>query len=277
MKTDLEELLGQSLRIELGEAGVTLLPGKHTTHWRVLPYFMFSQVWKGSERMWLSDDRWIDAKKGQLIVLPAGITHKVDVTSREEPRHWAHVNYFVMHGVELFSIIECPNLIEPRIGTDVGEAILDWAGKVHQPGRRALERITAKHELGMRLLALIVPVCRLRSGAVERFERAKRLDGVIQYMHGNFERALKRDELARVACLSPAQFHVVFRELIGKTPGEYLCELRLRHAQQLLITTALQVKEIACRCGYEDPFVFCRFFRRSCGHTPTDYRRLVRL
>jgi hypothetical protein len=61
VKTPFEDLVGQSLRIELSRADVAHLPFGHTTRWRTMPYFMFSQAWEGSERIYLTDGMQVDA------------------------------------------------------------------------------------------------------------------------------------------------------------------------------------------------------------------------
>jgi AraC-like DNA-binding protein len=275
MKTRIEELVSQTLSIEVQHIGIAHLPAGHTTRWRTMPYFMFSQAWEGSERILLENGRKIDADEGRMIVLAAGIRHKVDVISPGESRHWAHVIYTIANGVDLFSIIECPILVDRDIGMVVGKLVLDWAGKARSRGTSGLEQAVERQEAGVRLLRLIAPLCRLRVGAMERLEKAKRLGTAIRHMHANVEQSIRRDELARMAGLSPAQFHVVFREIMGTTPVAYLRDLRLRRAQHLLISTNLPIKDVALRCGYEDPFVFSKFFTRAWGHSPSEYRELM--
>ena len=59
---------------------------------------------------------------------------------------------------------------------------------------------------------------------------------------------------------------------MGCSPVRFLRNIRLRLAQQLLISTAEPVKVIAGRCGYEDVFVFSKAFKRDCGLSPSTYR-----
>lgn len=238
---------------------------------------MFSQAWKGSERMFLGDGRQVDAVEGQMILLPPGIRHKVEVTSRTETRHWAHVNYTFAGGIDLFMVVECPFLVEKDIGTTVGSAVLDWAEKVRSGFPNDIGRIAASQELGAKLLSLIAPVCRVRDDAVYRMQRSKRLNPVLRHMHDSLDRPIWRNELAGMANLSPARFHTLFTEVTGTTPMAYLRDLRMRRALKLLTASPMPVGEIAARCGYADQFVFCKLFRRYSGHSPTEYREAMRL
>jgi len=238
-----------------------------------MPFFMFSQAGTGSEQITLGNgERW-RAAQGELIVLPAGIRHRVDVASADETRQWAHVNYFILDKVDLFNFLEAPVLVENSIGVEMGDAIRKWVRGQYQYQKNPLLWIVKQHEFAMRLLALLIPVCRWKSDAQEKLDGLRRLNPVVQHMHEHLGRHMNRNDLARMSGLSPAQFHVMFKAILRATPMDYLRRIRLRHAQRLLIMTSDPVLEIGVRSGYEDPFVFCKFFKRACGLSPSEYRR----
>ena len=56
---------------------------------------------------------------------------------------------------------------------------------------------------------------------------------------------------------------------------EYFIRLRMQQAAQLLVASALSVKEAAAALGYEDPFYFSRVFKSVHALAPTDYRVMV--
>lgn len=273
----IDGILRQSLRTEYVRAEVSSLPLNHTTGWRTMPFFMFSRAETGSEIMFLEDDKQWRAAAGELIVLPAGIRHKVGVTSPREQRQWAHVNYFILGNVDLFSFLKAPVLVGKEIGEKAGEVISEWVSQKIQLQRDPLLVAVKQHEFAMRLLALLIPVCRWRSDAQEKLDGLQRLNPVIQHMQQHLGHSMTRDELARMSGLSPAQFHVVFSAIMQATPMDYLRALRLRHAQRLLIMTSDPVKDIGALSGYEDPFVFCKSFKRACGLSPSEYRKRTRV
>ena len=129
-----------------------------------------------------------------------------------------------------------------------------------------------RNEYGFRLLRLLAPLCTVKNTVAGRLERMNSLGPVIEHMRRNFDKPLSRDNLAQIACLSPPQFHSVFKNVIGVPPMQFLRDIRLRHAQHLLFSSSETIVEIAQRCGYGDPFVFSKFFKRSCGCSPKDYR-----
>jgi AraC-like DNA-binding protein len=234
---------------------------------------MLSQAGSGAERIFLADGREVLARTGEMIVLPAGVRHKVDVTGASEVRVWVHVNYFVLEGLDVFSLLEVPVHFGREAGERAGTVIRGW---VESEARRdrlaALEQAAALNEFGFRLLGLLAPHCRPGAALAERVEGLSRLGPVIEHIRRNFRQPLYRDELARMAFLSPTQFHLAFRRATGTSPIKFAEGIRLRRAQQLLITTGRKMVDIARECGYPDPYAFSKFFKRACGHSPSEYR-----
>ena len=73
--------------------------------------------------------------------------------------------------------------------------------------------------------------------------------------------------------LSPSYFSVVFGREIGETFIEYLTNIRIRSAMELLRSTSLTSSEIAYQVGYQNPRYFYSVFRKVVGLTPIEFRR----
>lgn len=65
-----------------------------------------------------------------------------------------------------------------------------------------------------------------------------------------------------------------FKSATGLSIIDYVQNLRIEHAKQLLQTTRLTTEEISAASGYENASFFRRLFRQRCGLAPADYRRL---
>ena len=79
-------------------------------------------------------------------------------------------------------------------------------------------------------------------------------------------------ELAEYCRLSPDQFRRNFQRYTGITPKQYIEDLKLRQAAQLLLASQIPVAEVAARFGYQDPFHFSRRFKLRIGVSPGRYR-----
>ena len=86
--------------------------------------------------------------------------------------------------------------------------------------------------------------------------------------------------LNRVAAqvgLSPCHLSAVFSQETGKTFKEYLTEIRIRKAKELLRTTTMKAFEICYQIGYNDPHYFSHVFRKNTGLTPREFRLQVQM
>ena len=93
-----------------------------------------------------------------------------------------------------------------------------------------------------------------------------------QYCLVHLAREISVADMAEFAGYSRSHFCRVFRERTGKSPHEYLLELRMRTAMRKLQHENLSVKETAEDCGFADSGYFCRVFRKFYGATPARFR-----
>jgi AraC-like DNA-binding protein len=75
---------------------------------------------------------------------------------------------------------------------------------------------------------------------------------------------------------SPAQFRRHFQRVLGCSPREYLMQLRLEHARDLLESTMLPMSHVAEQAGFASPEHFSRQFMQRFGASPSRYRQLSR-
>ncbi len=78
--------------------------------------------------------------------------------------------------------------------------------------------------------------------------------------------------LARWVNMSRSAFSERFRDVVGQPPLQYLTEVRMSRACQMLTGTDLGVKQIATLVGYESPSSFTNAFKRWNGVSPATYR-----
>lgn len=97
------------------------------------------------------------------------------------------------------------------------------------------------------------------------------------YLAAHFRERVSLSALAAAAGRNPAALCRYFRERTGKTPFEYLAEMRIGHAVRLLKHSDLTCSQIAYESGFNSYALFVRQFRRITGRTPDRYRREISL
>ena len=79
--------------------------------------------------------------------------------------------------------------------------------------------------------------------------------------------------VANVANVSSNHFSALFSQNMGQTFTEYLTDLRMSKAKELLRCTGMRSSEIAGEIGYKDAHYFSYLFKKTQGMTPSDYRK----
>ena len=73
--------------------------------------------------------------------------------------------------------------------------------------------------------------------------------------------------------VSPTHFRRIFKEITDLPPQQFLLQIRLSKAAELLKSTSAPVKEIASLAGWENVFYFSRLFRQKYHIPPQRYRK----
>jgi AraC family transcriptional regulator len=94
----------------------------------------------------------------------------------------------------------------------------------------------------------------------------KQINRVINYIMGHLRGDLSLDKLAAIANYSPFHFQKVFKQVVGKTPKQFIMLTKLKSATGfLMIDQPKPVSEIAFNCGFSSPSVFARSFKDHFG------------
>lgn len=95
------------------------------------------------------------------------------------------------------------------------------------------------------------------------------LVATVTLMNHHIDNPLSMDELAAAAGYSRRHLERLFRDAVGKTPGDFYRGLRLDRARNLLSTTDLTLLEVSIACGYSTVSHFSKSFRARFGTAPT--------
>lgn len=98
------------------------------------------------------------------------------------------------------------------------------------------------------------------------------LDSIAKYIAENIQNPkLSNSELAKQIGISEVYLRKLFLSHYSITPKQYILDVRIRKATQMLIDTPFSVAAIAEECGFSSVYHFCRAFKQRTGQTPTQY------
>lgn len=98
---------------------------------------------------------------------------------------------------------------------------------------------------------------------------------IARLLREEFESKISISSLAAEKGYSSAQFINIFKKSYGCSPKQYLMNVRTNRAKELLATTQRPVKEIAAMCGFGDELYFIKFFKKSVGMPPAQFRKYI--
>ena len=100
----------------------------------------------------------------------------------------------------------------------------------------------------------------------------------IKYLESNYQNPnLTNVELAKQCRISEVYFRRIFTSCYNMTPRQFLIDIRINKAKQLLSEGALKINAVAIKCGFSNQYHFCRVFKEKTGLTPTEYVKQNRI
>ncbi len=99
------------------------------------------------------------------------------------------------------------------------------------------------------------------------------VDRVKRFIGENYTRKLTRDDIAASVFLSPDYISKIFRSETGVHIKDYVNELRISKAKQLLSDGRRNVSEVASDVGFDNFSYFSTLFKKSTGVSPSDYKK----
>lgn len=114
---------------------------------------------------------------------------------------------------------------------------------------------------------------KVKDGIVLHPEDEELIQNVTDFIKNNIDdELLSPSSINEFVGVSKATLYRKFKEIIDKTPSEFVRGIRLEYAAKLLRTTKLTVSEIMFKCGFSNKSYFYREFLKQYGVSPKDYR-----
>ena len=104
----------------------------------------------------------------------------------------------------------------------------------------------------------------------------KFMDKLVELMEQNMDNGdLVVDDLVRELAVSRSVFFKKLKTLTGLAPIEFIKEIRIKRATQLIETGEFNMTQISYMVGINDPRYFSKCFKAQVGMTPTEYKEKI--
>ena len=139
-------------------------------------------------------------------------------------------------------------------------------------------------EIGSRIIEAILLTLKIKneSAASELFSKdinqntRSQVQKILLFIHNNFRQDITLADVADYCSFSPHYVSQLFHLATNTTLTQYIIQLRLDYAKNLLFSTKYSVTEICYKCGFRSFAHFMRSFKKQYGVSPAKYRAAVK-
>lgn len=242
------------------------------------PYYEIYYLCSGKCRMFIHDTIYY-AEPGDMFLIPPSRLHRAF--------------YSTAGGASRYNICFVPEYsfaFAEHNPNGLTEIFLQPKLWIHPGRRQELERLLRGMEQEVLrpepysalqaqslLLQLLILIWRLRHQEQPPDETLVQPDAAIQeavhYIQRCHRETVTLKSAAGIAHMSPAYFSKKFKDVTGFGFKEYLTNVRIQDSENLLLSTALPVTEIALACGFSDGNYFGDAFKKVKGISPNQFRK----
>lgn len=102
----------------------------------------------------------------------------------------------------------------------------------------------------------------------------KNISAALSWIDKNYFSQISNDDLSEQLALSTSYFEHVFKDSVGETPMNYLKQVRIAHARQIICNENITMTELATRVGFANVAAMNKAFKEIIGITPYQYKLL---
>ena len=112
---------------------------------------------------------------------------------------------------------------------------------------------------------------------IDDFNLIKRFQSVLDYMYKHYAEEISVSDLAAMNHMSYSYFSRMFKKVIGQNFREYLNHIRIKKAEQFLVSTDFSITEIAMETGFSSSSYFVQQFKRLKKISPRQFRNKFKI
>jgi len=244
-----------------------------------------SSMMRGRKIMTLPGSDEFDFLPGESVILPEGVSMKVDFPEADE-RHpvqcatlsldWDMVNKNLAFLNEQYPNTEPPFEWKLNFSRYHFHNNKELAGSINKLISISMEDNVAKDglaDLSLKFLLLRIIQTQNLELITETTLPGLRFAPAIQYIKEHLTQNISIDVLAKQLCMSRSAFFLAFKKEFGMSPLEYVQRQRIIQAKNILADTKVSITDACYQSGFNNLNYFTRLFKRMEGVTPSAYRK----
>ncbi len=217
--------------------------------WAVLIKYEGETVYSSGEKKYISNIN-------NMVILPKGSDYEWQCT---KAGHFAIIEFkcdLALNNIYSFPIANGEKMLKTFKN-------LEYKRLTKQPFYE-LESIKDTYDIILKLLETL-------ENKYTPSAKAQKLAVAMEYISKNYTKEIRNDILANMTGLSTVYFRKLFSEVYGTSPINFIKELRMKKAKEMLRSDYSSITDIALSLGYPNIFDFSRDFKKHVGVAPSKY------
>jgi len=223
-------------------------------------------------------------EKGDMVFIGSNLPH---IWLNDDTGGGHRARSVVVHfrkeifGAEFYDLKECKALAR---FFDLAARGIQVTGATREKVSRKLDILVTSR--GFRRILLLLEIlnilctstdCRCITDEVysahKKEEATDRLSEIYRYVQAHYHKDISLKDVAGIAGLTPQSYCRWFKKSTGKHFFDYLNEVRIFNAREMLISSSAPIAEIAYYCGYNTVSNFNKLFKEATGVPPREFRK----
>lgn len=244
-----------------------------------------SSMMRGKKIMSLSGEEAFFFLPGESVILPEGVSMKVDFPEADEKHpvqcatlalDWDMVNKNLAFLNEQYPNKAAPFEWKLNFSHYHFFNNKELASSINKLISISMEGDLAKDalaDLSLKFLLLRIIQTQNLVAINDTATRDHRFTPALHYIREHLTQKISIDALAKASCMSKSVFFQAFKEQFGIPPLEYVLRERIQQAKRIMADSALSITDVCYQAGFNNPNYFIKLFKRLEGVTPKAYRQ----
>ena len=209
------------------------------------PYAAFSYRVSGTGSFEIGAKRFVTTP-GDVLFLPADTPYKVEYSVSESiVVHFEECNYFAVENI-----------------------CFENSAKIKYAFEQLLKAWKTERSIN-KSKSIIYDILDKIANDQKELIKDETIASCVRYMDEHYcDRKLNVETLCGISFMSVSSLQRAFTKYFAMSPKQYLIQLRMDHALELLTKRELSIKEISFACGFADEKYFSRAFKKRYGYPP---------
>ncbi|MCK5126824.1 MAG: helix-turn-helix domain-containing protein [candidate division Zixibacteria bacterium] len=223
------------------------------------PFWEFIYIFKGTGKIYFEHSKHINIQSGTAVLVPPNYSHRESA----------------LKNVDIFWI----GLLGNRLN-DISTQTVIW--KQQKNFGDMLEKLwlkahaqNKKKKIGPQVDCMMGFILSEFISQAPENDIPATMEDAVEFLKKNFSRPIKFSYLSAKLGYSEGYFYRTFKKAYHKTPVQFLTEIRVQHALEMLYRTTWSFDKIARNVGFRDGLYLSRVMKKTFAKSPSELKKIL--